>query len=111
MPQSTETKSRPNKPEKKIGPFPGGLGVAIWRNTIQMADGPKVRRSVTIAPRRYRDPKTGEWRDAPSFNPVDIPVIVLALEKALDYIYSTPLPDERPPEMQEVPPENDDTPF
>ena len=121
MPQSNETQTQPKQPENrpskqpefKVGPLPGGLGVAVWRNTIQTEDGPRTIRSITIAPRRYRDPNTNEWRDAPSYRPLDIPVLVLALEKAFDFCQTVVLGDDQPP-MKEVPPEtgdNQDVPF
>ena len=35
-----DNKSRPTKPpEKKIGPFAGGIGVAIWLNEGESEDG------------------------------------------------------------------------
>ena len=32
-------------PEKKIGPFASGVGVAIWLNTTETDDGPRSFRS------------------------------------------------------------------
>ena len=86
-----EQKPARNRPEKKIGPFPGGIGVAIWVNTIETQNGPTQIRSVTINPRRYRDPDSGEWRDAPSFRPSDLPALIFGLEKALEFVYTNPL--------------------
>ena len=82
------------RPEKKVGPYPGGIGVAIWVNTINTADGPKQVRSITISPRRYRDAQTGEWKDASSFRPGDLPALIFALQKAQEFVYTTPLPGE-----------------
>ena len=37
---SNDTKARPQKPpEKKIGPFASGIGVAIWLNESENNDG------------------------------------------------------------------------
>lgn len=83
-------------PEKKIGPFAGGIGVAIWLNTADTDDGPKQFRSLTIAPRRYQDRETGEWKDAGSFNPSDLPALIFALQKAQEYVFTTPLPGQDP---------------
>ena len=95
---STTQAKRPSKetrkPELKIGPFQGGIGVAVWLNEIETAEGPKTVRSVTIAPRRYKDPKTGEWKDAGSYRPGDLTCLILALEKAREYILTTPIPGE-----------------
>ena len=83
------------QPEKKIGPFAGGISVAIWVNTAETPDGPKPFRSVTIAPRRYLDRESGEWKDASSYNPGQLPALVFALQKALEFVLETPLPDQK----------------
>ena len=88
------TQKQRSRPEKKIGPFAGGIGVAIWLNTTDTDDGPKQYRSVTIAPRRYQDRETGEWKDAGSFNPGDLPALIFALQKAQEFVFTTPLPGQ-----------------
>src|SRR5437870_9384056 len=96
---TTKTKSdkAPAKPpELKIGPFQGGIGVAVWLNQIQTESGPKTIRSVTIAPRRYLHRETGEWRNSGSFRPGDLTALILALEKAREYCLMRPLPGEDP---------------
>ena len=40
-------------------------------------------RSVSIAPRRYRDKQTGEWKDSGSFRPGDLSALILALLASL----------------------------
>ena len=82
-------------PELKVGPFQGGIGVAVWLNDIQTDTGPKQIRSISIAPRRYRDRQTGEWKDSGSFRPGDLSALILALEKAREYCLSTPIPGEQ----------------
>lgn len=84
----------PRRPEKKIGPFHNGLGIAIWMNQIDTPEGPRFFRSITLAPRRYLDEKTGEWKDAVSFRPVDLATLELALAAAKQYIAATPLPGQ-----------------
>jgi hypothetical protein len=79
-------------PEKKCGPYPGGIGVAIWLNSAETDDGTKQFRSFTISPRRYRDPESGKWRDAPSYRPEDVATLVFALQQAQAYLLTTPLP-------------------
>lgn len=81
-------------PEKKIGPFAGGIGVAIWRNRVETDNGPREIRSISIAPRRYRDRQTGEWRDSHSFRPQDLPALIFALQKAQEFVYTTPISRE-----------------
>lgn len=70
-------------PEKKFGPYAGGVGVAIWINDVQGDDG-KTRkmRSIKLAPRRYRDRETGEWRDRKAYFASDLPALLLALQKS-----------------------------
>ena len=87
-----ETPQQSNKPELNIGPFPGGIGVAVWRNEIKTDAGPRFVRSITIAPRRYRDKESAQWKDASSYRSIDLPAIILALQKAYEYCQTTPLP-------------------
>lgn len=95
MPKRTPNSSTTsNAPEKKIGPYAGGIGVAVWLNGVETDQGRRTMRSVTISPRRYRDPESGDWRDAGSFRPGDLPALIFALQKAQEYIYTTPLPDQ-----------------
>ena len=82
----------PRRPERKWGPFHGGVGVAVWLNEVETENGKRFFRSVTLAPRRYIDEKTGKWEDASSYRTTDIPVLLLALQAAHDYVHSTPLP-------------------
>ena len=53
---------------------------------------PRQARSISVNPRRYFDRETNEWKDAPSFNPSDLPALIFALTKAQEYCYETPLP-------------------
>ncbi len=95
MAKQTARRERPkNRPEKKIGPFAGGIGVAIWVNHVETDSGPRDIRSITIAPRRYKDQESGEWRDATSFRAADLPALIFALQKAQEYVYTTPLPKD-----------------
>lgn len=81
------------QPEKKFGPYPGGIGVAIWLNTAETDAGTKSFRSFTLSPRRYRDPESGTWRDAPSYRPEDVATLVFALHQTQEFLLTTPLPD------------------
>ena len=96
-------------PEKKIGPFTGGISVAIWTNTVQTDHGPRTYRSVTISARRYLDRQSGQWKDANSFNPGDLPALLYALAKAQEYVFETPLPDQ--PEGGGTQANHDDVPY
>ena len=88
---TSETKRPAKQPEVKFGPYAGGIGVAVWLNTIETPDGRRETRSITIAPRRYLD-KAGDWQDSKSFRPSDIPILLVGLQKAMEYVYTTPLP-------------------
>ena len=93
MPSATQQPQQArNKPELKIGPFPGGISVNVWLNTVETDSGPRKLRSVTIAPRRYLDEK-GEWQNSSSYRPIDLPAMILALQKAYEYTTTTPLSD------------------
>ena len=98
-----ERRDATNRPEKKIGPYSAGIGVAVWLNTIDTDQGPKNVRSITISPRRYRDPESGEWKDASSFRPMDLPALIFALQKAQEYVYTTPVPGQEDEEKEEIP--------
>ena len=83
------------RPELKVGPFQGGLGVAVWLNDIQTETGTKPIRSITLAPRRYLDRNTNEWKDSESYRPGDLTALIIALEKAREFCLTTPLPGEQ----------------
>ena len=82
----------PRYPERKWGPFHGGVSVCVWLNEADTEEGKRFFRSVTISPRRFRDPKTGEWEDASSFRTTDLASLILALEAAARFVATTPLP-------------------
>ena len=103
-PPSKHTPLLPKGPERKFGPYQGGIGVSVWMNTADGDNGRKrVFRSLTISPRRYRDRDTGEWRDSSFLYPGDAPVLVLALQKAIEYVFTTPIPGEDPEHEPDVP--------
>ena len=108
MSQEPQTARPSRHPEKKIGPFAGGIGVAIWLNSAETDDGPRVFRSITVNPRRYLDRESGEWKDAGSFNPGDLPALIYALTKAQEYVFETPLPDQK---GGDSPKKDEDIPF
>lgn len=90
-PAASKSKS-PRRPEKKYGPFAGGVGVAVWLNSVEDAQGLRYFRSISINPRRYRDKETGQWLDGGSFKLTDLPALILALEAAHTYSAKTTLP-------------------
>jgi hypothetical protein len=84
----------PRYPERKWGPFHGGLSVCVWTNEVENGVGKRFFRSITISPRRYLDQKTGNWEDAGSLRPADLPSLILALEAAHEFVSTTPLPGQ-----------------
>lgn len=95
-------KTAPRQPEKKWGPFAGGSSVAVWLNEFETESGIRYSRSITLAPRRFRDPETGEWRDG-AYRPIDLAALLLAIAAAQEYCLRTPLPGE-PAEQEEIDP-------
>ena len=102
--------SAPRHPEKKWGPFHGGVGIAVWLNEVQTETGPRFFRSVSLQPRRYRDKKTGMWKDATSLRPTDLPALMLGLEAALSFIAHTPLPGQPLDDEDQIDPRDDEGP-
>lgn len=91
---AAKTRKASHQPERKWGPFHGGVGIAIWLNQTETEEGTKYFRSLTIAPRRYIDKTSGDWKDSPSLRPADIPALILGLQAAHDFMHSTPLPGQ-----------------
>ena len=110
-PKSKRSVAAPRHPEKKYGPFHGGVGVAVWLNEIQTDAGPRFYRSVSIQPRSYLDKKTGDWMDAGSLRSTDLPALILSLEAAHRFMATTPLPGQPVEEeqLEEVPPSDNGT--
>lgn len=106
MPQRSQST---NQPEKKFGPYPGGVGVAIWLNEIDTDQGTRMVRSITINPRRYFDEKNNQWRDSKSFRPEDLPAVIFGLQKALEHCYLEPIPGHEPSHAPA--PSQEETPF
>ena len=90
MSQPSQTR---NMPERKFGPYANGIGVAVWVNRIETDEGPRVTRSVSINPRRYKDRQTGEWKNAASYGVNDVHLLLIALEQARDYLLTQPIPE------------------
>ena len=113
-PQSQENGSarrRKDPPERKYGPFSNGVGVCIWTNQVQTDNGPRSFRTITINPRRYFDRESNQWKDAPSFNPSDLPSLIFALQRAAEYCFEQHAPDADAGEGQQPPNGGEDIPF
>jgi len=103
-----------NRPEQKFSPINSGLSVAVWLNSVETDEGLRQFRTITISPKRYRDRETGEWKDGTSYAPSDLPALLFALDKAMEYCYSAPLPGQKDEPAAEAPlkqPGDDEVPY
>jgi len=67
----------------------GALSVSIWENEILGEDGqPRSYKTVSFE-RRYKDPKSGEWKSSNSLRVNDLPKATLILQKAYEYLILT----------------------
>ena len=85
---------RPKRPPPEMKFSVGGIGVAVWLNTVDSDQGERSFRSVTIAPKRYIDKQSGEWKNGTSFHPNDLPALIFCLQKTLEFAFTTPLPGQ-----------------
>ena len=106
---SQRSQQAKNQPERKFGPYPGGVGVAVWLNEIDTDQGTRKIRSITINPRRYFDNTSRQWKDSRSFRPEDLPALLFGIQKALEFCYVEPIPGQEANDGERTPP--DDTPF
>ena len=90
MARNSSSRQSNRQPEKKFGPYPGGISVPDWLNDVETDAGTRQARNVTTSPRRYRDPQSGDWRDG-SFRPSDIPALLFGLQQALEFIFTHPI--------------------
>jgi hypothetical protein len=75
-----------NKPIKKIQV--GTVNAAIWENEITGDNGERTIERVTVD-KRYKD-ASGNWKSTGSFNVNEIPKLILALEKAYEFLVCKP---------------------
>ena len=85
---------RPKRPPPEMKFSVGGIGVAVWLNTVDTDQCERSFRSVTIAAKRYLDKTTGEWKNGTSFHPNDLPALIFCLQKTLEFAFTTPLPGQ-----------------
>ena len=115
MPQRSNSPSSGKRsaprPEMSFGPYPGGISVAVWLNEVQGDQGARKIRSVTISPRRYLDPKSNEWKDSGSYRPGDLPVLIFGLQKALEFVFTQPMPGQETSQSPEEEQPHGEVPF
>lgn len=82
-----ETQRQHNAPVKSLRS--GALSVAIWENENLGPDGqPRTYHTVSFE-RRYKDPKSGEWKSSNQLRVNDLPKAALILGKAYEYLVLT----------------------
>ena len=87
-----QPRSKRPPPEMKFSV--GGIGVAVWLNTVDTDQGERSFRTVTVAPKRYFDKTSGEWKNGTGFHPNDLPALIFCLQKTLEFAFTTPLPGQ-----------------
>jgi len=63
----------------------GGVRAAIWRREVEQDGKTIITHSVKIQ-KTYRDKTTDEWKTTEFFYPADLPKLVLAAQKAFEYV-------------------------
>ena len=94
------------KPEKKPPPeVKFGRNVSVWINTTEREGRTRSFRTITISPPRFFDQKIREWRDGSGFRPDQVGSLIAALQEALRYALTTPVPGEEDeePESHNIP--------
>lgn len=77
--------------EKTVGPIRGMIGATVWKGCVWTdACGTKNVRLVSLAPRIYGDLKDSTY-ESQYYRVNDIPALIVALQKALEYCYAHPL--------------------
>jgi|GEM_PF-674934 len=77
--------NKTNTPIKRI--VAGSVSAAIWENTVNInGEGrPILKASVN---RRYRDGE-GQWKTSSTFSRNELPLAILALQQAFEFIVSS----------------------
>ena len=75
------------KPEKSFK-F-GAVRAAIWKSEHQARNGQRFETRRVVMDRSYKDAQ-GAWQNTSSLDLNDIPKAILALERAYEYLLSTP---------------------
>jgi hypothetical protein len=98
-PEQVEEPPAKQRPVIKFGPYARGVGTAIWERIVQGHYGPMVQRSISINMPRYQD-ASGDWKTSGSLTLQDAMVLLIALQKAVDFCITAPVNREREPGME-----------
>ena len=61
----------------------GAIQLSVWEN--ELADGKGVIRSISLS-KSYKDGK-GDWKTTSNFKSNDLPLVNLAINKAMEFLY------------------------
>ncbi len=64
----------------------GAIQVAIWENEATGRDGQQGTYNTVSFERRYKDPKSGDWKSTNQLRINDLPKAALILSKAYEYL-------------------------
>ena len=63
----------------------GQIAAAVWKSSA-LVDGRSVEQYTIRTEKRYRDPRSGEWKTTGYLQPQDLPKLMLAVSKAYEYV-------------------------
>ena len=65
----------------------GAIKASIWRNEVQDSESGRttVQHSVRVQ-KRYRDTKSGEWKDTNYYFQNDLSKLILVVQKAYEFV-------------------------
>lgn len=65
----------------------GAIKASIWRNEVQDSESGRttVQHSVRVQ-KRYREAKSGEWKDTDYYFQNDLPKLELVVRKAFEFV-------------------------
>ena len=70
------------QPVKKFNA--GAVSVSVWENPKQLNGEERILQSVSV--QRAFKTKDGEWQHSQSFRKADLPNLILATQKAFEYL-------------------------
>ncbi len=79
----SEHSAKLNTPEKKFRV--GAICATIWKNNAVTKDGKESSFRTVSIERSYKD-KNDEWQNTNSMRAMDLPKLVLVLNKAYEYV-------------------------
>lgn len=85
------TKQPGRRPAKKFSFGGFGPSISVWHNTRDTTNGPRITRTITVSGSRYRDPQSGDWKEA-ALKPEDISAVIFLLKDCERWLAEVPVP-------------------